>query len=387
MPKINKKILAAIIAVIVIVAAVAAYVVTPLAPPTAPAPPPTPTKPELTGKVSWVIGTSDPGSVGYIAHATIADVLTRAYPENFEITISVVGGAAAGHAAWDAGKCDIGYTAMNIVYQYVTKTGRWDPAKMVAKRYDEMTVIVYQYPLIYTLFVTEDLRDKVTCWSDLKKLGKDIGVYATPAGYASHEVFREAFSILFDCKPEDLDKILNIDASGVAAVPDLLVMGKVKAVWGYGDPGGPASWVSDAFARYGYKLVAVPPSKDELDKILSESPDLIKFKMDLTPYNVKTRTGETSLDTIAVGFGLVGSKYLSKDHIAAFFEAHIINAKDLEATGIATFKNYGEWFLEFCVECFKKQSTFGATIHPGVAEVLKKYGYDPDKLGILVAKL
>ncbi|MEM2214767.1 MAG: TAXI family TRAP transporter solute-binding subunit [Candidatus Nezhaarchaeales archaeon] len=374
MPKISKKILAAIVAVIVIVIAVAAYTAL------------TPKGPELKEKVSWVIGTSDPGSVGYIAHATIADILTRTYPEYFAISISVVGGAAAGHAAWDAGKCDIGYSAMNIVYQYVTKTGRWDPAKATAKRYDEMTVIVYQYPLIYTLFVTEDLKDQVTCWSDLKKFGKTIGVYATPAAYASHEVFREAFSILFDCKPEELDQILAIDASGVAAVPDLLITGRVKAVWGYGDPGGPASWVSDAFARYGYRLVAVPPSKSELEKILGKSPDLVKFKMDLTPYNVRTRAGETSIDTIAVGFGLVGSKNLSKDHVYVLFEVHIKNAKDLEATGVATFKNYSKWFLDFCVECFKKQSTFGAKIHPGVAEVLKNYGYDPERLGILIAK-
>jgi hypothetical protein len=84
-----------------------------------------------------------------------------------------------------------------------------------------MTVIVWQYPIIYALFVTEDLKDQVTCWSDLQKLGKAVGVYPTPAGYASHEVFREVFSILFDCSPADLDKILALDASDVSAAGDL----------------------------------------------------------------------------------------------------------------------------------------------------------------------
>lgn len=377
---ISKNVLVAIVAIVVVVAIAAAAYIT-LTPPG-----PTYEKPTLKEKVQWTIGSATAGSVGYVAHATMADVLMRAYPDYFDISVTVAGGAAAGHAAWDAGKCDLGYTAMNIVHQYVTKTGRWDPTKATAKRYDEMTIICYQFPLIYTLFVTEDLKDQITCWSDLKKFGKAIGVYATPAAYASHEVFREVFSILFNCTPGDLDKILSLDVSDVSAAADLLQTGRVKAVWGYGDPGGPASWVSDAFSKYGYRLVAVPPSKSELELILSVSPTLISYKMDLTPYNVKTRDGKTSLDAIAVGFGLVGSKNLSKDHIFVFFEAHITNAKDLEATGIATFKNYDKWFLQFNVECFKKQSKFGATIHPGVAEVLKKYGYDPEALGILVAK-
>jgi TRAP-type uncharacterized transport system substrate-binding protein len=316
----------------------------------------------------------------------LADILSRAYPEYFEITVKVAGGAAAGHAAWDKGECDLGYSAMNIVYQYVTRTGRWAPEKATAQRYNEMTVICYEYPLIYTLFVTEDLKDQVTCWSDLKKLGKSVGVYATPAAYASHEVFREVFSILFDCKPTDLDTMLALDVSDVSAAGDLLTTGKVKAIWGYGDPGGPASWVTDAFSRYGYKLVAVPPSPSELNKILSKSPVIIEYTMDLTPYLVKTKDGKTSIDVVAMPFGLVGSKNLSKEHVYVLFETHITHAKDLEATGIATFKNYKDWFLPFNIECFKKQSTFGAKIHPGVAECLKNYGYDPKALGILVAE-
>lgn len=377
MPKISGKVLAAIIAVVVVVVAVAAYAAYVAL---------TPSGPVLKEKARWTIGSSTAGSVGYIAHATIADVLMRAYPEYFDISLTVAGGAAAGHAAWDAGKCDLGYTAMNIVYQYVTKTGRWDPAKVTAQRYDEMTIICYEFPLIYTLFVTEDFKDQVTCWSDLKKLGKTVGVYATPAAYASHEVFREVFSILFNCTSADLDKMLALDVSDVSAAPDLLQTGKVKVVWGYGDPGGPASWVSDTFSRYGYRLVAVQPSKSELELILSKSPTIVSYTMNLTPYNVKTRDGKTSFDTVAVAFGLVGSKNLSKEHVYVFFEAHITGAKDLEATGIATFKNYDKWFLQFNVECFKKQSQFGATIHPGVAEVLKKYGYDPEALKIRVAK-
>jgi len=376
-PKAGKKVLAAIIvAVIVVVAAVAYFALTP----------PAPTGPVLGKKVSWTIGTSTAGSVGYIAHATLADILTRKFPEYFEITLKVVGGAAAGHAAWDKGECDLGYSAMNIVHQYVTRTGRWAPDKAVAKRYDEMTVICYQYPLVYTLFVTEDLKDQVTCWSDLQKLGKTIGVYATPAAYASHEVFREVFSILFDCSPADLDKILAIDVSDVSAAGDLLTTGKVKAVWGYGDPGGPASWVSDAFAKYGYRLVAVSPSPSEMNKILSKSPTLVKYTLDLRPFNVKTRDGKTSTDAVAMPFGLVGSKYLSKEHVYALFEVHIKYAEDFERTGVATFKNLKDWFLSFNVECFKKQSQFGAKIHPGVAECLKRYGFDLKALGILVAE-
>ncbi len=379
MPKVGGKVIAAIVAVVVIIIA-AAVAYTAFAPP-APTPPSKPIE-----KVSWTIGTAGPGSVGYLAHATVADILMRAYPGQFEISLKTVSGAAAGHRAWDKGECDIGYSAMNIVYQYVTRTGRWAPEKDRPARYDEMVVIVYQYPLIYTLFVTEDLKGVVKCWSDLKKLGKDVGVYATPAAYASHEIFREVFSVLFDVGPTDLDKILAIDASDVAAAGDLLVTGKVKAVWGYGDPGGPASWVSEAFAKYGYRLVAVPPSPEELKKILEKSPSVVKYAMDLTPYGVKTMDGKTSIEAIALPFGLVCSKYLSKEHIALFFEAHMKYARDLEATGVVTFKDYSKWFLSFNVDCFRKQSTFGAKIHPGVAEVLNRYGFDLKALGILVAE-
>jgi TRAP-type uncharacterized transport system substrate-binding protein len=378
MPKTRGKVLVAIIAVVVIVvAAVAAYFAFA---------PPAPTGPKPVGKVSWSIGTCTAGSVGYIVHSATADLLMRKYPDYFDMSVKVAGCAAAGHAAWDKGECDIGYSALNIVYQYITKTGRWAPEKATAMKYDEMTVIVWQYPIIYTLFVTEDLKDQVTCWSDLKKLGKSVGTYPTPAAYASNEVFREVFSILFDCAPADLDKILALDVSDVSAIGDLLVTGKVKAVWGYGDPGGPASWVSDGFSRYGYKLVAVPPSPSELQKLLSKSPDLVKYTLDLTPFNVKTRDGKTSIDVVAVPFGFVGSKKLSKDHIYLLFEAHVKYASDFEATGISTFKNLKNWFLPFNIECFKKQSTFGAKIHPGVAECLKNYGYDPKALGILVAE-
>ena len=375
MPEVKGKLLIAIIAIVIIVVAVVAYFAST---------PPAEVKP--IGKVSWSIGTCTVGSVGYVAHSATADILTRRYPDYFDMSVKVVGCAAAGHAAWDKGECDLGYTAMNIVYQYVTRTGRWAPDKATAQRYDEMTVICYHYPLVYTLFVTEDLKDQVTCWSDLQKLGKSIGVYACPAAYASHEVFREVFSILFDCSPADLDKILALDVSDVSAAGDLLLTGKVKAVWAYGDPGGPASWVSDAFSKYGYRLVAVSPSPSELDKILSKSPTLVKFTLDLTPFNVRTRDGKTTTDAVAMPFGLVGSKELSKDHVYVFFEAHIKYAEDFEKTGIATFKNYKEWFLTFNVECFKKQSQFGAKIHPGTAECLKKYGYDPKALGILVAE-
>jgi len=65
---------------------------------------------------------------------------------------------------------------------------------------------------------------------------------------------------------------------------------------------------------------------------------------------------------------------------------HIKYAEDFERTGVATFKNLKDWFLSFNVECFKKQSQFGAKIHPGVAECLKRYGFDPKALGILVAE-
>lgn len=379
MPKLSRKIIAISIAMAIIIVAVAAYTIYTI---------PTPTTTPKLEKVKWTIGTGTPGSIGYIAHAAVADVVMRAYPDYFDISVQTTGGAAAaGHAAWDAGQCDLGYTALNIVFQYVTKTGRWDPSKVTAKRYDEMAIICYQYPIIYTIFVTSDLKDQITCWSDLKKLiNTTIGVYGTPAGYASHEVFKAVFSQLFNCLPDDVGKLITLDVSDVSAVGDLLVTGKVKVVWGYGDSGGPASWVSDAFAKYGYKLVAVPPSTAELSLILSKVPETIKYTLDLTPFNVKTRDGRTSFETIGVPFGLVGSKQLSKDHVALFFEAHIKYAKDLEATGMSTFRDYSKWFLEFNVECFKKQSIFGAKIHPGVAEVLKKYGYDPEALGILVAK-
>jgi len=374
MPKVGKKVLAAIIVAVIVVAAVAYFALTP------------PAEVKPVGKVSWSIGTCAAGSVGYIAHSVTADILTRKFPEYFDMSVKVAGCAAAGHAAWDKGECDLGYSALNIVHQYITRTGRWAPEKAEAKKYGEMTVIVWQYPIIYTLFVTEDLKDQVTCWSDLKKLGKAVGVYPTPAGYASNEVFREVFSILLDCPPADLDKILALDVSDVSAVGDLLVTGKVKAVWGYGDPGGPPSWVSDAFARYGYRLVAVPPSPSELKILMERSPNIVRHTLDLTPFNVKTRDGKTSTDAVAVPFGFVGSKYLSKGHVYLLFEAHIKYAEDFERTGVATFKNLKDWFLAFNVECFKKQSQFGAKIHPGVAECLKRYGFDPKALGILVAE-
>jgi len=378
MPKTRKKVLVVIIAVVVIVAvAVAAYFAFA---------PPAPTGPKPVGKVSWSIGTCTPGSVGYIVHSATVDLLMRKYPDYFDLSVKAAGCAAASLAAWDKGECDLGYVGMTLVYQYITKTGRWAPTKAKAMKYDEMTVIVWQYPLLLTLFVTEDLKDKVTCWSDLKKLGTSVGTYPTPAGHGGNEIFREVFSTLFDCAPEDLDKILALDVSDLSAVGDLLITGKVKVIWGYGDPAGPASWVTDAFSRYGYKLVAVPPSPSELQKLLSKCPDLVKYTLDLTPYNVKTRDGKTSFDTIAVAYGLVGSKKLSKDHIYLLFEAHVKYASDFEATGLSTFKNYKNWFLPFNVESFKKQSTFGAKIHPGVAECLKNYGYDPKSLGILVAE-
>ncbi|MGP3667651.1 MAG: TAXI family TRAP transporter solute-binding subunit [Candidatus Bathyarchaeota archaeon] len=373
MPKISGKALAIIVVVIIVVAAAGYFLATP------------PGRPMPTGKVSWTLGSCTSGSVGYLANAATIDIVERTYPEYFGMTLQVAGCAAAGHAAWDAGQVDIGYTAMNIVYQYATKTGRWAPEKATAQKYNEMSILVYEYPLIYTVFVTEDLKDQVTCWSDLKKLGTTVGIYPTPAAYASHEAFREAFSILFDVKSEDLDKMFNLQIFDVSGAADALTTGKVKVVWGYGDPGGPASWVSEAFSRVGYKLVAVPPSESELKKILDKSPDLVPFTMDLGPYNVKTRDGKTSINVIAVPFGLVGSKNLSKDHVYLLFKTHIERASEFEKA-LSTFKNYKDWFLSFNVECFKKQSKYGVSIHPGVAECLKEYGYNPDALGILVAK-
>jgi TRAP-type uncharacterized transport system substrate-binding protein len=379
MLKLTKKvsaIIATIIAVIVVFAVVAYITLIPPAPPA----------PKPLEKVSWTIGTSDPGTVGYVAYSAVASITNKLYPDYFEITVKTVGGAAAGIAVWDKGEVDLGYTAMNIINQYVTKTGRWAPEKATAMRYDEMTVIIYHYPLAYTMAVTEDLKDIVTSWSDVKKLGMTVGFYVGAAHYASHEAFREAFSILFDVKPTDLDGMLALDVSEASVAPDLLALGKVKVLLLWGDPGGPASWIPQAFSKVGYKMVIVPPSPDELEKILSKSKTLVKYTIDITPYGVKTRDGKTSFDTIALAFGLAGSKKLSKDHVSLFFEAHITHAKDFEATGIASFKNYANWFLSFNVESFKQHSKFGAKIHAGVAEVLKKYGYDPKALGILVAE-
>lgn len=57
------------------------------------------------------------------------------YPNYFDMSVKVAGCAAAGHAAWDKGECDLGYSALNIVHQYIMRTGRWAPEKAEAKRY------------------------------------------------------------------------------------------------------------------------------------------------------------------------------------------------------------------------------------------------------------
>lgn len=378
-------IIAVIVVVAVVVAGGAAWLFlsrppTPVTPPT----PPTPPGPIVpTGKATWRIATCGVGSIGYIAHVATADIINRQYPEWFSISVTVAGCAAAGHAAWDAGRAEMGYTALNIVYQYMTRTGRWAPGIATPKRAGEMSVIMYQYPLIYTIFVTEDLAGKVKCWKDIKDVG--AGIFPTPVPYASHEVFKEVFSILYDVDPEDLYKVLRLEIMDVGGVGDAITLGRVKIVWGYGDPGGPASWVAESFAKVGYRLVAVPPSPEELSLLLARSGSLVPFTMNLTPYNVKTADGKTLIDVVAVPFGFVGSsRELSKEHVYYFFKTHFTNATAFEKA-LATFTGFSKWGLDFNIKAFQVQSKYGAPIHPGVALYLRELGYNLEELGILVA--
>lgn len=340
------------------------------------------------GKVSWSIGTATAGSAGYLAHSTIAELMRREYPQFFEITVQPIGGAAAGHAAWDAGRVDLGYTALNIVYQYVTRTERWDVAVNPARKYDEMSVVLYQFPLIYTLFVTEDLAGRVRCWKDVAEVAKKggEGLYATPTAFASHEVFRRVFSILLGVRATELGDRLNIQVYDVSRVADELALGRVKIIWGYGDYGGPVTWLAEALAKQNYRLVAVPPCADEIEK-LKAAPDIIFLKMDLTPYNVRTADGKSVIEmTVATPFGLVGSsKALSKEHVYLFVKTHFTKCKEL-GDAIATFRNFCEWGIQFNIEAFKIQSMYGAKVHPGTALAFKELGYDLEKMGILVAR-
>ncbi|MDW7974787.1 MAG: TAXI family TRAP transporter solute-binding subunit [Sulfolobales archaeon] len=354
-----------------------------------PTPTPTPTPGLMPrGKVTWSIGTTTVGGIGYVVHSALAEVMGRLYPQFFEITASPVGGAAAATAAWDDGRVDLGYTALNVVYQYTMRTERWDPAVRVAKRYDEMSVVIYQFPLIYTIFVTEDIAPRVRCWSDIRTVGAregGVGVYATPTAFASHEVFRRVFSTLLGVRSADLDRILNIQVFDVSRVGDELTAGRIKIVWGYGDPSGPAPWVIESFSKVGFKLVAVPPCAEEISKLRMLS-DLIFLPMDLALYNVKTRDGKSSIEaTVATPFGLLASSKLSKEHVYLFVKAHFEQCRTLEQA-IATFRGFCQWGISFNLEAFKTQSVYGAKVHPGTALAFKELGYDLERMGILVAR-
>ncbi|MEN2999475.1 MAG: TAXI family TRAP transporter solute-binding subunit [Acidilobaceae archaeon] len=377
-----------------------------------PSPTPTPTRPEVTptptpspevtptptptptpglmpkDKVTWSIGTTTVGGVGYVVHSALAEVMRKLYPQFFEITVVPVGGAAAATAAWDEGRIDLGYTALNVVYQYVVRTERWDPAVRVAKRYDEMNVLIYQFPLIYAIYVTEDIAPRVKCWSDIRTVGAKeggVGVYATPTAFASHEVFRRVFSTLLGVRSADLDRILNIQVFDVGRVGDELTLGRIKIIWGYGDPSGPAPWVTESFSKVGFKLVVVPPCQEEISR-LSQLSDLIFLPKDLAPYNVKTRDGKTVIErTVATPFGLLASNKLSKEHVYLFVKAHFEQCKTLEQA-IATFRGFCDWGIRFNLEAFKTQSVYGAKVHPGTALAFKELGHDLEKMGILVAR-
>lgn len=377
----------AIILVAIILVSIVLYLaLTPASPTPIPtlSPTPIPTQMMPEEKIRLTVGTATPGSVGYIAHSVMAELMTKLYPQYFEFSVVSIGGAAIAHAAWEAGKVDLGYSALNIVYQYMSRTGRYAPDKLQPQRTDEMTVIIYQYPLIYTIFVTEDLAGKVKCWRDIKDL--KMPVYPTPSGYASHEIFREVFSILYDVQPTELDMLMKLVDMDVSGVPDALALGLIKIVWGYGDPGGPAPWLADSLTRINYRMVAIPPCPDEIEKILVKTGAVIPYPLDLKPYNVKTADGKTFIEkTIAMPFGLIGSRNLSTPHIYLLFRAHFEYCEIFEKT-LTTFNGFCQWGLQLNIEAFKIQSRYGVHIHSGTALYLEEKGYNLESLGILVAK-
>ncbi|MEM2005111.1 MAG: TAXI family TRAP transporter solute-binding subunit [Zestosphaera sp.] len=390
----QKTFVGVVIVIVALVAVLVAYqfLLVPTTPTTTPTTP-TPTTPKPTtttilpqGRVSWSIGTGDVGGVAYYAHATTADVLTKLYPQFFEISLMSVGGAAAGLSSWDAGKVDIGYTALNILIQYVTRTGRWAPDKATPQRANEMSVIVYQYPLLYGIYITNDVyaTGKVKCWKDLK--GLDVGIFPGHPTWAAHEVFRDAFSLILGVGRDELDNVMKlVPGLGDREIPDAVALGTVKVVWGYGDPSGPTTWLTDTLSRMEYKMHAVPACPDELELMKKNLPYVIEFTLNLSRYNIKTIDGKTAMETIGMPFGLMGSSKLSKEHIYLLFKTMIEQCNTFEKT-MALFTGFCQWGLQFNVETFEKQSTWNIPIHPGVAMYLQELGYDLAKLGILAAK-
>ncbi|MEN2999224.1 MAG: hypothetical protein ABDH61_01410, partial [Acidilobaceae archaeon] len=207
--------------------------------------------------------------------------------------------------------------------------------------------------------------------------------YPNPTAFASHEVFRRVFSTLLGVRSADLDKVLNLQVFDVSRVGDELTLGRIKIVWGYGDPSGPAPWVTESFSKVGFKLVAVPPCPEEISR-LSQLSDLIFLPKDLAPYNVKTRDGKTAIER-TVATSTLASNKLSKEHVYLFVKAHFEQCKTLEQA-IATFKGFCQWGINFNIEAFKTQSIYGAKVHPGTALAFKELGYELAKMGVLVAR-
>ncbi|MCS7107660.1 MAG: hypothetical protein NZ902_06130 [Acidilobaceae archaeon] len=351
--------------------------------PTENTPLPSPPRPV---KQNWVLLTATRGTIPYAVHSTLAGLLNDTLREYLALTVQSVGaGAVESTTSWDEGIGDLALTSLNIVYQYSMEVEAW--ALKAPKRSNEMSVIIYQFPVIYTVFVTEDLAERVKCWRDVGTVGGKggEGVYVPPPGTGPHPVFRRVFSTLLGVRSTDLEQHLNLHYFPFARLPDELAAGRVKIIWGAGDVTGPAPWLASALARVGYKMVAVPPCADELERLKLHS-DLTLLSLDLTPYNVKTRDGKTVIElTVSTPMGLLGSTKLSKEHVYQFVKAHFANCRAIEEA-VGGMRGFCAWGLELNLRAFKTQSVYGAKVHPGTALAFKELGYDLERMGILVAR-
>ncbi|MEM2634628.1 MAG: TAXI family TRAP transporter solute-binding subunit [Nitrososphaerales archaeon] len=341
-------------------------------------PTPTFTPPPKPAKMTWNANTSEPGTVGYIAIAAIADLVTKTYPDVLEVLPISVGGATTTVKVWDRGEGHSCYNTLQHLWQVKVGAGPFDPAQYKMKRANEFWQVLWMYPLIYFGMIRAADAGKIKSWSDFA--GR--AVFPTPPGYGSHEVFRAVFG------KDGLNIIdkMDLKSMSVEAAADNLKMGVMDVCWAYCDPGALAKWCMDVDVRVG--VAVVPPTEEELKKALAAGPWLSKYKVDpSTLFTSPLAKATKPFDTVAMPFGIAAGKDVSDAHVYYFVKA-VFEKKEELGKVVATFTDFAKRGLEWNIEVFKDQSKppISTPIHPGVALYLREKGYNPEALGILVGK-
>ncbi|MDW8045534.1 MAG: TAXI family TRAP transporter solute-binding subunit [Nitrososphaerota archaeon] len=352
--------------------------VTPTPTPTpTPAPPPF-TPPPKPPKMTWNANTAEPGTVGYIAVAAIADLVTKTYPDVLTVLPISVGGATTTVKVWDRGEGHSCYNTLQHLWQVRVGAGPFDPKEYRMRRADEFWQVLWMYPLIYFGIIRATDADKIKSWSDFA--GRPV--FPTPPGYGSHEVFRAVFG------KDGLNIIDKIDlkSMSVEAAADNLKLGVIDVCWAYCDPAALAKWVMDVDARVG--VAVVPPTPEELRKGMAAGPWLSKYTVDPSKlFTSPAAKAAKPFETLAMPFGIAAGADVSDAHVYYFVKAVFEKREELGKT-VATFTDFAKRGLEWNIEVFQHQSKppISSPIHPGTALYLREKGYNPEALGILVGK-